>query len=120
MATADTFFVATAGPDGGVDASHRGGAPGFVEAAGPDELRWPEFAGNAMFMTLGNLELDDRAGLLLPDWETGGGLLLTGRARVDWSDPGAPSVQYRVERVVELTHATALTWTDEEVPAVRR
>ncbi|MFC6596683.1 pyridoxamine 5'-phosphate oxidase family protein [Kitasatospora paranensis] len=120
VATADTFFVATAGPDGGVDASHRGGAPGFVEAAGPDELRWPEFAGNAMFMTLGNLELDDRAGLLLPDWETGGGLLLTGRARVDWSDPGAPSVQYRVERVVELTHATALTWTDEEVPAVRR
>ncbi|MFD9126712.1 pyridoxamine 5'-phosphate oxidase family protein, partial [Kitasatospora sp. NPDC059571] len=121
VSTADTFFIATAGPDGGIDASHRGGSPGFVTVAGEDELAWPDYPGNAMFMTLGNLELDPRAGLLVPDWEGGGALLLTGRARVEWSGPTARTVGYRIERVVELSGATSLTWTDEEaaVPAAR-
>ncbi|MFF3110572.1 pyridoxamine 5'-phosphate oxidase family protein [Kitasatospora sp. NPDC057904] len=120
-ATTDTFFVATVGPDGSVDASHRGGFPGFLRAAAPDRLVWPEYQGNSMFMTLGNLELDPRAGLLLPDWETGGALLVTGEARTDWS-PGAragvPGAQRMVELavtgVVELADATPLAWTDPE------
>jgi len=115
VSTADTFFVATAGPDGRVDASHRGGNPGFLGVLGPDRLRWPEYAGNSMFMTLGNLELNPAAGLLLPDWETGSALLLSGRARVEWSLPeGGRAVDFTVERVVELAHATPLTWTDPE------
>ncbi|MFF1793960.1 pyridoxamine 5'-phosphate oxidase family protein [Kitasatospora sp. NPDC058263] len=120
-ATADTFFIATAGPDGRVDASHRGGNPGFLRAVGPDRLRWPEYAGNSMFMTLGNLELDPRAGLLLPDFETGGALLITGEARTDWSDaaaaglPGAERVvDLTVTGVVELADATPLAWTGPE------
>lgn len=121
VATADTFFIATAGPDGRVDASHRGGNPGFLRAVGPDRLRWPEYAGNSMFMTLGNLELDPRAGLLLPDFETGGALLVTGEARTDWSErsaaglPGAERVvDLTVTGVLELADATPLTWTDPE------
>ncbi|MBV2152783.1 pyridoxamine 5'-phosphate oxidase family protein [Kitasatospora sp. SUK 42] len=120
-ATADTFFIATTGPDGTVDASHRGGLPGFLEAVAPDRLRWPEYPGNSMFMTLGNLELDPRAGLLLPDWETGGALLVTGEARTDWSEearqsaPGAERmVELTVTGVLELVDATPLTWTDPE------
>ncbi|MFD5917807.1 pyridoxamine 5'-phosphate oxidase family protein [Kitasatospora sp. NPDC058201] len=120
-ATADTFFVATAGPDGRVDASHRGGNPGFLRVLGPDRLRWPDYAGNSMFMTLGNLELDPRAGLLIPDWETGGALLVTGEARTDWSDPagaGLPGaervIDLTVTDVLELADATPLTWTDPE------
>ncbi|MEV0533042.1 pyridoxamine 5'-phosphate oxidase family protein [Kitasatospora sp. NPDC050463] len=121
VATADTFFIATAGPDGRVDASHRGGNPGFLRAVGPDRLRWPEYAGNSMFMTLGNLELDPRAGLLLPDFETGGALLITGEARTDWSErsaaglPGAERVvDLTVTGVLELADATPLTWTGPE------
>ncbi|GAA2793969.1 pyridoxamine 5'-phosphate oxidase family protein [Kitasatospora sp. CM 4170] len=121
VTTADTFFVATAGPDGRVDASHRGGNPGFLRVLGPDRLRWPEYAGNSMFMTLGNLELDPRAGLLLPDWETGGALLITGEARTDWSGPardGLPGaervVDLTVTAVLELADATPLTWTEPE------
>ncbi|MBO1419776.1 pyridoxamine 5'-phosphate oxidase family protein [Streptomyces sp. FH025] len=120
-ATADTFFIATTGPDGSVDASHRGGLPGFLEAVAPDRLRWPEYSGNSMFMTLGNLELDPRAGLLLPDWESGGALLVTGEARTDWSEesrqaaPGAERmVELTVTGVLELADATPLTWTDPE------
>ncbi|MFB7909677.1 pyridoxamine 5'-phosphate oxidase family protein [Kitasatospora sp. NPDC056076] len=120
-ATADTFFVATCGPDGRVDASHRGGFPGVLEAVAPDTVRWPEYRGNSMFLTLGNLELDPRAGLLLPDWETGGALLITGEARTDWSEearraaPGAERmVELTVTGVRELADATPLTWTDPE------
>ncbi|MGW6916531.1 pyridoxamine 5'-phosphate oxidase family protein [Kitasatospora sp. NPDC054939] len=121
VATADTFFVATAGPGGRVDASHRGGNPGFLAVLAPGRLRWPEYAGNSMFMTLGNLELDPRAGLLLPDWENGGALLLTGEARTDWS-PGAAAglpgaervVDFTVTEVVELADAAPLTWSGPE------
>lgn len=121
VATADTFFIATAGPDGRVDASHRGGNPGFLQVLGPDRLQWPEYAGNSMFMTLGNLELDPRAGLLLPDFDTGGALLITGEARTDWSAraaaglPGAERVvDLTVTGVLELADATPLTWSDPE------
>ncbi|MGW4898163.1 pyridoxamine 5'-phosphate oxidase family protein [Kitasatospora sp. NPDC004240] len=125
VATADTFFVATAGPGGRVDASHRGGNPGFLSVLAPDRLRWPEYAGNSMFMTLGNLELDPRAGLLLPDWETGGALLITGEARTDWSAgaaaglPGAErAVDLAVTGVVELADAAPLTWSAPEYSPV--
>ncbi|CAN3981828.1 pyridoxamine 5'-phosphate oxidase family protein [Kitasatospora purpeofusca] len=121
LSTADTFFVATAGPDGRTDASHRGGNPGFLRVLGPDRLRWPDYAGNNMFMTLGNLEFDPRAGLLVPDWETGGALLVTGEARTDWSDPAAAGlpgaervVDLTVTGVVELADATPLSWTEPE------
>ncbi|WP_354641607.1 pyridoxamine 5'-phosphate oxidase family protein [Kitasatospora camelliae] len=114
VSTADTFFIASVGPDGSVDASHRGGNPGFVSVLGPGRLRWPEYPGNSMFMTLGNLEVEPRAGLLLSDWETGGTLQLTGRAEVDWTDPAAPAVDFEIRRVVELAHATQLSWTDPE------
>ncbi len=121
VSTADTFFVATAGPDGRTDASHRGGNPGFLRVLGPDRLRWPDYAGNNMFMTLGNLEFDPRAGLLVPDWETGGALLITGEARTDWSDPAAAGlpgaervVDLTVTGVVELADATPLSWTEPE------
>ncbi|MFB7670974.1 pyridoxamine 5'-phosphate oxidase family protein [Kitasatospora purpeofusca] len=121
LSTADTFFVATAGPDGRTDASHRGGNPGFLRVLGPDRLRWPDYAGNNMFMTLGNLEFDPRAGLLVPDWETGGALLITGEARTDWSDPAAAGlpgaervVDLSVTGVVEVADATPLSWTEPE------
>ncbi|MFB7662765.1 pyridoxamine 5'-phosphate oxidase family protein [Kitasatospora sp. NPDC056138] len=115
-ATADTFFVATRGPDGRVDASHRGGNPGFLAVLGPDRLRWPDYPGNSMFMTLGNLELDPSAGLLLPDWETGAALLLTGRARTDWTGT-TRTVDFTVTETVELFPAAPLTWTAPEYSA---
>jgi hypothetical protein len=104
---ADTFFIATVNPGEGADASHRGGAPGFVEVRG-NRLAWPDYAGNMMYNTLGNIAAYPRAGVLFPDWETGAMLLLTGRAAIDWDAgraaavPGAQRlVELRVERVRE-------------------
>ncbi|MEU7469983.1 pyridoxamine 5'-phosphate oxidase family protein [Streptomyces sp. NPDC044984] len=115
---ADTFFVATASDRGDADASHRGGNPGFVQVPSPTLLRWPDYAGNAMFLTLGNLLLNASAGILVPDWETGATLHLSGTARTVWDAeeiatvPGAQRlVEFSVEAVREITAASPLRWT---------
>ncbi|WP_308466399.1 pyridoxamine 5'-phosphate oxidase family protein [Rathayibacter soli] len=102
IGAADTFFIGTSHPDGPADASHRGGNPGFVVVDSPQTLRWPDYNGNAMFMTLGNITLNPRVGLLFPDWATGGLLQVSGRARVNW-DPAAAATLPGAERIVELT-----------------
>ncbi|MFF5245847.1 pyridoxamine 5'-phosphate oxidase family protein [Streptosporangium sp. NPDC000095] len=111
---ADTFFVATTAPGLGTDLSHRGGNPGFVRVLDDRRLVWPEYVGNSMYMTLGNLELDDSCGLLFLDWEGGDALHLTGRARIDWdpgSVPGAERlVRFEVGRVVRVPEASPLRW----------
>lgn len=81
---ADTVFVASADPDAGADASHRGGLPGFVEVIGPTTLRLPDYHGNSIFNTLGNLERNAQIGLCIPDFEGGRQLQLAGRARLLW------------------------------------
>ncbi len=61
---ADTFFIASVHASRGADASHRGGAPGFVRVLGDGgQLRFPDYGGYRMFQTLGNLAVDPRAGL---------------------------------------------------------
>lgn len=117
MATADTFFIASAHPEGGADASHRGGAPGFVRVEGR-RLSFPDYAGNNMFNTLGNLSADPRAGLLFVDFAGGDLLQLTGRARLLW-DPvsvaahhGARhvAVEFDVDEVLETPAGSPLRW----------
>lgn len=81
---ADTFFVASSNPDQGVDASHRGGKPGFVQLLNDDQLRIPDFVGNSMFNTLGNIVSYPYAGLVFIDFEGNRILQLTGRAEVLW------------------------------------
>ena len=71
LARADTAFVATRGPDGGADTSHRGGNPGFLRAVDRHTIVWPEYAGNSMFNTLGNIAVDPATGLTVVDPVTG-------------------------------------------------
>ncbi|ACU62062.1 PNPOx family protein [Chitinophaga pinensis] len=75
---ADTLFVASAGPDGHLDASHRGGNPGFVEITADGALKIPDYPGNSLFSTFGNLLQHPRAGLLFIDFENRQTLQLTG------------------------------------------
>jgi predicted pyridoxine 5'-phosphate oxidase superfamily flavin-nucleotide-binding protein len=98
----DTFFIGTSHPAGPADASHRGGNPGFIMVDSSRTLRWPDYNGNAMFMTLGNITVNPRVGLLFPDWVTGGLLQISGRAVVNW-DPASAAPLAGAERVVELT-----------------
>ncbi|WP_078315723.1 pyridoxamine 5'-phosphate oxidase family protein [Mycobacterium sp. D16Q16] len=119
VATTDTFIIGTADGEGNADASHRGGNPGFLRVLSPNELRWPDYLGNSMFMTLGNLHVDPRCGLLIPNWQTGSTLQLSGTARLNWDEgtfaPGAQcSVDFTIGEVIETVNASPLRWGEAE------
>jgi len=100
---ADTFFIASAHAQRGADASHRGGRPGFAEVADHGHrLAFPDYSGNRMFQTLGNLTVNPRTGLLFLDWATGSTLQLTGRAQIIW-DPHVLRSRPGAERLVDVT-----------------
>lgn len=86
VANADTFFLGTIHPTRGADASHRGGPPGFVHVDG-DRLWWPDYPGNNMFNSFGNLVVDPSAALLFIDFDTGATLHVSGEATVEWVAP---------------------------------
>ncbi|MEU2713568.1 pyridoxamine 5'-phosphate oxidase family protein [Streptomyces sp. NPDC007205] len=111
--TADTFFLATVHP-GGADVSHRGGNPGFVQVTSPHELTWPDYPGNAMFLTLGNLRTDPRAGLLFLDWTTGTTLQLTGEAHTALTPGGDRSVRFGLTEALWTPAALPLRWSAPE------
>lgn len=117
---ADTFFIASANPGEGADASHRGGTPGFVTVEG-DRLSWPDYAGNMMFNTIGNLLSHPWAGLAFPDFPTGAVLLLSGRVSIGWTPTASElaagaerMLHLEVERVVELEGAIPFSTRLEE------
>ncbi len=113
---ADTFFIASSHEQRGADVSHRGGMPGFVRVDDGGRLVWPDYAGNNLFQTLGNLAIDPQAGLLFLNFESRGLLQLTGRVRVDWDAelarrlPGAQRVfTFEPQAVVDRTGVLPLT-----------
>jgi predicted pyridoxine 5'-phosphate oxidase superfamily flavin-nucleotide-binding protein len=131
---ADTLFLASAavaarghaGADG-VDVSHRGGKPGFVKVRraadnGADELVLPDFRGNFLFNSLGNITAYPRAGLLIPDFASGDLVQLTGRAAIVWDGDELASFA-GAERLVLITldvgvhHRDVLpfTWSEPEL-----
>ncbi|MGW3203410.1 pyridoxamine 5'-phosphate oxidase family protein [Streptomyces sp. NPDC001135] len=113
ITAADTFFLATVHP-GGADVSHRGGNPGFVQVTSSRELTWPDYPGNAMFLTLGNLRTDSRAGLLFLDWTTGTTLQVTGEAHTAFTAGGDRSVHFRLAGALWTPAALPLRWSAPE------
>jgi len=99
--SADTFFLGTTHPDSGNDASHRGGPTGFVRVT-TEGLWWPDYPGNNMFNSFGNLAVDPTAALLFVDFPTGNTLQLSGTAAVRW-DPTIENPDGHTGRRVEFT-----------------
>ena len=62
--SAQYFFLATADAEGRPDCSFKGGMPGFVRVTGPSELAFPDYDGNGMFKSLGNILVNAEIGLL--------------------------------------------------------
>jgi predicted pyridoxine 5'-phosphate oxidase superfamily flavin-nucleotide-binding protein len=87
VSRADTFFVTSGHPTRGLDISHRGGNPGFVELVDEKALSVPDYPGNSMFNTIGNFLIDPHAGLVFPDFEYHRVLQLTGKVEVLWEQP---------------------------------
>jgi predicted pyridoxine 5'-phosphate oxidase superfamily flavin-nucleotide-binding protein len=125
---ADTLFIASASPHArgnagadGVDVSHRGGRPGFVRidtVDGRSVLTVPDFRGNRIFNTLGNIAAHPHAGLLFIDYTRGDVLQLTGDAELVWDGAelltfeGAQRLlRLRVEAGVWRPGALPLRWS---------
>lgn len=100
FAGADTIFLGTTHPTRGSDASHRGGPPGFVHVTSPDQLWFPDFDGNDMFNSFGNLAVDAEAALLAVDVESGLSVHVNGTARVAWDEAGGRRLEVDVAAVV--------------------
>ncbi|MGE0573577.1 pyridoxamine 5'-phosphate oxidase family protein [Reyranella sp.] len=82
------FFLATADAQGRPDCSFKGGTPGFVQAIAPDEIAFPDYDGNGMFKSLGNILVNPSVGLLFIDMgEKPRRLRVNGEARVSRDDP---------------------------------
>jgi uncharacterized protein len=81
------FFLATADAEGRPDCSHKGGMPGFVRISAPDELVFPDYDGNGMFKSLGNIAVNPHVGLLFIDFEKPRRLRVNGRAVISREDP---------------------------------
>lgn len=82
------FFLATADAAGRPDCSFKGGTQGFVRVTGPSELTFPDYDGNGMFKSLGNIRVNSSVGLLfIVMGEKPRRLRVNGEARVTQEDP---------------------------------
>ena len=82
------FFLATADAAGRPDCSFKGGPAGFVRVTGPSELAFPDYDGNGMFKSLGNLGVNPQVGLLFIDMHgRPRRLRVNGTASVSRDDP---------------------------------
>lgn len=98
----DTLFIAS-GNGADMDISHRGGPRGFVRLARDGRLWLPDYSGNFMFNTLGNLLLEPRCALLWIDFASGDLLHLEARAELVWPEDYAEPAPPGAERMLALT-----------------
>ena len=87
------FFIATADAEGRPDCSFKGGVPGFVRVTGPDEIAFPDYDGNGMFKSLGNILENPAIGMLfIAMGEAPRRLRVNGTATVSREDPDLPGL----------------------------
>ena len=93
IASVGFFFMATADDKGAPDCSFKGGPPGFVRVAAPDLLVFPDYDGNGMFKSLGNLLVNPQVGLLfIAMGEAPKRLRVNGTAEVVRDDPAMAAI----------------------------
>ena len=86
----DMFFLATVDADGHANCSYKGGAPGFVRVVDEHTLAFPNYDGNGMYMSMGNVLQTGDVGLLFIDFQGQTRTRVNGSASIDTSDPLLP------------------------------
>lgn len=86
ISKADLFFISSSYHGSSMGTNHRGGPPGFVRVlennGSSTSLVFPEYSGNRLYQTLGNLQMTPKAGLVFPDFETQDVLYVTGTTEI--------------------------------------
>ena len=81
------FFLATADAEGQPDVRTRAAMPGFVRVVDEQTLAFPDYDGNGMFKSLGNILVNPKVGLLFIDFEQPHRMRVNGTASVADADP---------------------------------
>lgn len=122
LAKADMFFISSSTSNdskGMIGTNHRGGPPGFIrilhnDASNGTTLVFPEYSGNRLYQTLGNLHLYPRAGLCFPDFDTQDVLYVTGITEI-FAGNEAAALLPRSNLVVKVT-VTAARFVQGSLP----
>ena len=105
LAERDSFYLGTATADGQPYIQHRGGPQGFLKVVDDRTLAFADFSGNKQYISMGNLEENDKAYLFLMDYPNRTRIKIWGRAEVVEDDPELmqgllePGYKARAERV---------------------
>lgn len=83
----DMFFLTTIDHKGRPTVSHKGGDPGFVKVVDEKTIAFPSYDGNAMYLSMGNLQANDNVGLLFIDFENPHRIRVHGHASIRTDDP---------------------------------
>src|SRR5215217_5966896 len=125
----DMFFLATADAAGQPQCSYKGGDPGFIRVLDERTLAFPNYDGNGMYLSLGNVLVNPNVGMLLIDFtaERPSRMRIEGTAKIAendqlaWDYPGAQFVvRVQVQRVFpncpRYIHRMALVERSPYVP----
>jgi predicted pyridoxine 5'-phosphate oxidase superfamily flavin-nucleotide-binding protein len=83
----DMFFLATVDAEGHANCSYKGGEPGFVRVVDDRTIAFPNYDGNGMYLSMGNVLETSQVGLLFIDFENQHRMRLNGEATIDYHDP---------------------------------
>jgi len=83
----DMFFIATVDEQGHANCSYKGGEPGFVRVLDDTTIAFPNYDGNGMYLSMGNVLKTKQVGLIFIDFENRWRMRLNGEATIDAHDP---------------------------------
>lgn len=114
----DSFYMASVSETGWPYVQHRGGPKGFVRIIDPSLIGFADLRGNKQYISLGNLEHDNRVALFFIDYPNQTRLKILGRVEIHEHDAEAPPLiesfhpadkRDVIERVI-LIHVEAFDW----------
>ncbi len=113
----DGFYQATANEDGWPYVQFRGGPTGFLKVLDERTIGYADFKGNIQYLSVGNLNANDRVSLILMDYANRRRLKIWARARIVHHDEDPdllarledPAYRARVERAIIMT-IEAIEW----------
>ena len=104
LARLDMFFLASVDAGGQPTCSYKGGDPGFIKVIDDRTLAFPNYDGNGMYLSMGNVAATHRVGMLFIDFERQSRMRVDGMAEIVFDDPllaGYPEAQFVVRVVAD-------------------
>jgi predicted pyridoxine 5'-phosphate oxidase superfamily flavin-nucleotide-binding protein len=117
IATRDSFYMASTSETGWPYLQHRGGSPGFLHILDDRTIAFADLRGNKQYISIGNLQHDDRVAIFLMDYPSQSRLKILGHATIHEGPEAATLIQQLrspqekdpIERAIVI-HVDAFDW----------